>query len=128
MVHYWQDMDVNPYSIWRGYSKLGTMVNAEGAPVEDELGRTCFDREAGEWERVWLIFKRHLAMQRVQRVNTKDLTVPLEWKRASPGTVEAEMALKRMEERELREREAFTISLKQGHCTFLGRRGMKGRS
>lgn len=66
MVACWEDMDFNPYSPERGGSKLGIQMDAEGdSDEEDERGRNSVDRGEGEWERVWLIFKRHLVMQRV---------------------------------------------------------------
>jgi len=130
MVACWKDMDFNPYSRERGDRKLGIQMDAEGdSDEEDERGRNSVDREEGEWERVWLIFKRHLVMQRVQRVNVGDPTVPLEWKRHAPGSVEAEMALKRMEGweiREIREMIAFMISLQYEHYAYGERRDVAG--
>jgi hypothetical protein len=39
------------------------------------------DVEEREWNLIWLTFKRHLVMQRVQRVNVGDWMVRPEWKR-----------------------------------------------
>ncbi len=52
---------------------------------ERRLGNndTCHedvDAEEREWDQVWLIFKRHLVMQRVQRVNLGDGQVRPEWR------------------------------------------------
>ncbi len=41
--------------------------------------------EEREWDQVWLIFKRHLVMQRVQRVNLGDGQVRPEWSRDGEG-------------------------------------------
>jgi len=39
-----------------------------------------------EWAKLWCIFKRHLVMQRVQRVNVGDESVRPEWRRSyEPG-------------------------------------------
>ena len=40
------------------------------------------DEQVREWAKVWQIFKRHLVMQRVQRVNQGDPTAMRHWKRS----------------------------------------------
>ena len=57
----------NPFDPERGRRKLGIPWH--------EVCEEDSDIETGEWAKVWLILKRHLVMQRVQRVNSGDETV-----------------------------------------------------
>ena len=59
-----------------------------GSDGEDEKGR--------EWRKVWLEFKRHLVMQRVQRVNQGDGTVKAWWKRSYEGNAEEKKKKKKI--------------------------------
>ena len=45
-----------------------------------ELFGEAYNISVGEWRKIWLIFKRHMVMQRVQRVNMGDSSVKAEWK------------------------------------------------
>lgn len=88
----------NPYEN-RGYGwgKLST---------EYEEDNTFIPRE---WARDWLIFKRYLTMQRVQRVNTGDKTVRPEWRRTYEPVKEEE------EEEEEEEDEAWAEALREAN-------------
>ncbi len=64
----------NPYDPFRG----GKLATLDGS-FED------LDARVGEWDMVWLIFKRHLVMQRVQRVNLGDGTAGRYRRRVAEG-------------------------------------------
>ena len=66
----------NPYDFSRGSRKLGILFKEW---CEED------DVEEREWAKVWLTFKRHLVMQRVQRVGLGDRMVRPEWRRDGEG-------------------------------------------
>lgn len=43
-------------------------------------GETPVEEAVREWSRIWLVFKRHLTMQRVQRVSIGDAMIRSAWK------------------------------------------------
>jgi len=73
-----QDDLKNPYTmdIFNGFDKRLGRADA----CEEDV-----DVEEREWDQVWLIFKRHLVMQRVQRVNLGDGRVKAGWRRDGEG-------------------------------------------
>ncbi len=83
----WDDEDLeNPYDNDRQYGsgKLYTWPDDSHGWDDDECQRYADgqDEEAAEWARIWHIFKRHLVMQRVQRVNQGDPTVRPQWRQS----------------------------------------------
>ncbi len=74
----------NPYDAENSWGPLSSSTDSH---------EECWAK-VREWAKLWCIFKRHLVMQRVQRVNVHDERVRPEWRRSyEPSKDEEDTAL-----------------------------------